>query len=104
MARNRLRRPKAEIREILREWSESGQSQAAFARERDIPLATLSGWLRRYGRPAEGPMLRAVEVVGRVASDIVVEHPNGLKLIVPEGISRPQLREILLAVGDTCSP
>ena len=101
MARKRYRRSEVEIREILREWSASGLSQSAFARKRHIPAATLSGWLRRYGRPSEAPVLREVEIVGNVGdAGIVLEHPSGLRLILSDGISRPQLREILLAVGD----
>ena len=44
----------AEIRGTLGDLARSGQSVAAFARERGMPAWTLYDWRRRYGDGADG--------------------------------------------------
>ncbi|MEZ5324277.1 MAG: hypothetical protein R3F19_04360 [Verrucomicrobiales bacterium] len=44
--KTRRHRSRAEIQSILRDYRESGLTQAAFAASRGLPLSTLTNWLR----------------------------------------------------------
>lgn len=51
--------------EILKQWRASGQSMAAFCRERGVDCRRLQRWGKRVGRPQGGKPLTLIPVLPR---------------------------------------
>ena len=60
--RERVRRSRAEIAEIVRSYRCSGERQRAFCQQRDIGLSTLQNYLRRERTKGQPKQERLVEV------------------------------------------
>ena len=81
----RARRSRAEIEKIIGEYRESGLSQVAFARERNLNLGTLRKWLGKE-RVMRGPAFREVRVPVGPAGEMTIRLPGGIELEVPSGV------------------
>ena len=92
-------RNKAQIRKILNELKESGLSQREFALKRNIPLSTLSSWLRK-GRPAitrpELPEVIPVGTICEAPSFLEIEFPGGEVLRIYGGCPSQDLRRAVV--------
>lgn len=102
---------------LLRHYERSGVSQKQFAREQDIPISTLSYWVRRTRRESEsGAQATVVEIAPRrlraasaskriesaVAERVDIRLPNQLELRVPTGTDADWVVELLRGLL-TCS-
>jgi hypothetical protein len=97
---------------VLREWTQSGQSQAVFARRRGMPAGTLAWWshqLRRQGVAARRRRgVPFVEVVGPAAP--AAPAPSAFEIIlggdvtvrVPAVFDAAGLRQLLGVLGRSC--
>jgi len=87
-----------QIRKILNELKESGLSQREFALKRNIPLSTLSSWLRKdraaVARP-EFPEVIPVGMISEAPSMLEIEFPGGEVLRICSGCPSQDLRRVL---------
>lgn len=95
----RKRRSTRQIRKILDELTESGLSQREFARHHDIPLSTITNWLRKH-RQVGATALAQQEVipVGTISEPPVpleIEFPGGEVLRIGSDCSMQSLRRVL---------
>jgi hypothetical protein len=110
MARRRLghrkRRGREEIAGIIGEYERGGLTQREFSERRGIPLATLTGWLRRSRRD------RFIEVrtdgaakAAACAGLYAVELSAGIRIEVPRGFDPTELGALLAELkGAGCLP
>jgi hypothetical protein len=93
--RGRTLREAGVRRELIEAFKGSGQSQAAFCRERGLNPATFCGWLRTSRKA------RFAEVTVPVMSGIGVEVqlPNGVKVRVLGGGTAAQTAELIRRVA-----
>ena len=98
------------MRKLLEQWSQSGESAAAFCRRHRINPQKLSYWKRVFGvgrsratTPAR-PRFVAVRVVGETAVGGAVEIVMGTdcRLVVREGVSRELLRDVVAVLREGC--
>jgi hypothetical protein len=93
----RRRRSAAEIEQLLARYHRSEGSQAAFAREEGICLATLGRYLRSEAADAERQFVEigtALPVSG-VAAAFVVRMINGMCVEIPQGFSTEEASKLL---------
>lgn len=96
------KRSPAERERLLARFARSGQTQVSFCRENDLPLSTLTFWLRqarrRLPQPIEGQLVqippRAVAAV--YMPEAGVPAPGTVQIRVPS--------QIELAVGAGADP
>jgi transposase-like protein len=94
---------KVERIEIVREHERSGQSAAAFCRQRGVSAGSLANWRKRYAgaeqrMPAVGEVLPWIPVVvteaavdsGKAAGYVLAAE--GLRLEVPRGFDAEETR------------
>ena len=92
-------RSAAQIRKVLNEFKESGLSQREFALKRNIPLSTLSSWLRKEPlavTPPEFPEVIPVGTISEAASLLEIEFPGGEVLRIGAGCRSQDLRCVLV--------
>jgi len=73
----------ADARLVLDEWRRSGQTIAAFARERDMSAPRLYWWRRRLPKAVAAPAMSLVpaKIVTRSeAAAIVIRLPSGVAI------------------------
>ncbi len=96
----------ADAERVLEAWRRSGQTAAAFAREREVSAARLLRWRARLELPA-APAFHPVRVVSRQRSNpIVVARPEplelelrgGRRIRVPAGFDAGLLEELVRTV------
>jgi transposase-like protein len=103
---HRTRRSGQEIGAIIAEYERSGVTQREFAEACGIPLATLTGWLRRARED------RFVEIrtegkanPGVSAGRFAVELSAGIRIEVPPGFDAAELGSLLAELkGAGCLP
>jgi len=91
-------RSAAQIRKVLNELKDSTLSQREFALKRNIPLSTLSSWLRKETSAATPPELPEVIPVGTISeapSLLEIEFPGGEVLRICGGCRSQDLRCVL---------
>lgn len=94
----RKRRSTRQIREILNELAESDLSQREFARSRDVPLSTLTNWLRKHHPVGEVARAQEVIPVGTISAPPVpleIEFPGGEVLRIGSDCRSQDLRRVL---------
>jgi hypothetical protein len=98
--RERVRRSRAEIAELIGSYRQSGQKQREFCQQRGIGLSTLQNYLRRErsnGQPKQS--LVEVEVVpkamGGGSSVLEVIAPNGYRIAVVARFEAEDLLRLL---------
>jgi len=95
--RGGVRRSAEQRRELIAEFKRSGQQQKDFCRDRDINATTFSGWLRKA---AEGrPTFAEVSVPVKVAAEIEIELPNGVRVLLHGGGSPEQTSDLIRRVA-----
>lgn len=96
------RRRRVHWREILRRWESSGLSQAAFCRQRRIPVWRFAWWKKRLS--AEGPAAGSVFIPVRVApspaasSELELTLGSGRLLRFGADVPPARLAEIVVAL------
>jgi transposase-like protein len=109
----RRRWSEADARMMVRAWSESGDSQAGFARDYGLDVQRLGHWVRRLAsepRDAESAVrFHAVRVVGRAdlaqtreSTGIEIVLGDGRSVRVARGVDAKTLRVVLRVVGERC--
>ena len=91
-------RSAAQIRKILNELKDSNLSQREFVLKRNIPLSTLSSWLRKDRPAVRTPELPEVIPVGTISeapSLLEIEFPGGEVLRIGGGCRSQDLRCVL---------
>jgi hypothetical protein len=91
--------------ELLREWKQSGETLAGYARKAGIRYQRLYWWKQRLGvdpRPASSTAeaflpVRILEAPKQSEADPVVEilTPGGMRILVPRGFDEPALERLL---------
>ena len=97
----RRRRSAAEIQQLLARYHRIASSQAAFAREEGICLATLGRYLRSEAADAERQFVEvetAPPVQGGAAA-FVVRMSNGMCVEIPLGFSGEEASRLLAIVA-----
>jgi len=89
-------------REVLRRWESSGLSQAAFCRQRKIPISRFTWWKKRLSeeRPAASGLFVPVHVAPSPASSAEFELTlhGGRLLRFSADVSPARLDEIVAAL------
>ena len=80
------------MRSIVEQWQESGLSQAAYARTRNISLSTLSYRIKKY-RDDGGQGF--IQLNGFSTSGISIRYPNGVELNLPTQTSASFLKSLI---------
>jgi len=91
-------RSAAQIRKVVNELKECGLSQREFALTRNIPLSTLSSWLRKDRSAVTTPELPEVIPVGTISGPsamIEIEFVGGEIMRVGANCRGEDLRTIL---------
>ena len=83
--RERVRRSRAEIAELVASYRQSGQRQREFCQQRCIGLSTLQNYLRRERRNGQQKQRRLLEVEVVAKSSKAARETQGLELIAPNG-------------------
>lgn len=94
----RKSRSSAQIREILTELKHSGLSQREFALRRNLPLSTLTNWLRKHRTTSAVPNQPEIIPVGRICDPspvLEIEFPGGEILRIGNGCLGEDLRTVL---------
>jgi len=108
--RNAKREREAEIRGILEELEQSGESVQAFAKRRGISAWTIYDWRRRFGgsrRRARRTVTKSTLIPVRVdtgatsAVSFAIEL-NGVVVRVPAGFDEAELVRLVRALGSAC--
>lgn len=87
-----VRRSESQWRELIGEWRQSGQSQAAFCASRGVALSSLGNWLRKLkGEAVPGPGPQRREAAGFIeltAPTVAQETPPAwdVELSLGDGI------------------
>ncbi len=81
----RERRSRAEIEKLIAAYRESGLTQVAFARKRNLKLGTLRKWLGKE-RVMRGPVFREVRVPVGPTGEMTIRLPGGIELEVSSGV------------------
>ncbi len=95
---NRRRLSKTQIRTILTELEESGLSQRDFASNHNLPLSTLTNWLRKHRSADTTARTQDVISVGILAEpppSLEIEFPGGEVLRISAGCLGEDLRAVL---------
>ena len=79
--RGRVLRNAERRRELVAAFKNSGQTQAAFCRERGVNATTFNGWLRQAA--VQRPAFAQVEVVAQ--SDPAANAPAAVEVLLPNG-------------------
>ncbi len=104
------RQHEAKMTALVRRWRASGEPQARFARRHGVRPWTLWYWSQKVARAprprsAPPPAFVPVQVVAdaaRAPVAIEVVLASGERLVVPDGVDGPRLREVLAAVRAAC--
>jgi putative transposase len=72
-----------EVIRLLREHDASGQSQEEFCREKQISVATLNRWRKKYGQmdEADAKRLKALEKENTELKKMYAEAMLGIKVL-----------------------
>jgi len=72
-----------EIIRLLREWDSSQASQESFCREKQISIATLHRWKRKYGQMDEADVkrLKALEKENAELKKMYADAMLGIKVL-----------------------
>ena len=109
----RLRRGESAGRALVREWTASGLSQAAFARRRGISAQRLGYWRFRLRQllPETAPKDSIFVEIPQVTSPapigidhLFVEFRDGFRVRVERGFDPALLRAIVAALKDAVTP
>jgi hypothetical protein len=108
MARSRSESTESHWRQLIEEWSRSGQTQPAFCRQRDVSLWSFRSWrgrlLKRDGQRTRRSPRRftPVEVIPSAnGSTVEITLTNGRTLRVPSALD-PQQVGRLISVAESC--
>jgi hypothetical protein len=95
-------------REVLRRWQASGLSQAAFCRQRKIPIWRFTWWKKRLrdGSPAAGGLFVPIHVAPSAASsaDFELTLRGGRVLRFGVDVEPTKLAKIVAAIESVASP
>ena len=80
-------------RELVAAFKSSGQTQAAYCRERGLNVTTFNGWLRQAA--AQRPAFAEVTMPVRATAGIEVELPNGVRVHLPADGQVEQAAELI---------
>jgi hypothetical protein len=67
---------------LVKEWHQSGLSQAEFAKAQNIKLAKLRYWIHKQ-RHGETDRSGFIQLNGLPSAGISIRYPNGVELILP---------------------
>jgi len=93
------RKNKEAMFSMVRQWQESGLSQAEFSRKHKLNNKTLNNWIKQF-KEAE-PQINnnfvplITETSNNCGSPIFVRYPNGVEIELPETINFTKLKELI---------
>ena len=79
---------------IVKNWQESGLSQAEYAKTHGIKLVTLRYWILKNRQSADDQPA-FIQLNGISSQDIHIRYPNGVELFLPAQVSAGLLRSLL---------
>jgi hypothetical protein len=89
------------MQDLVRQWKQSGMSQASFARKNELTLHSLRYWIKKSCRP-EMPDSGFIQICGSTPAPICLHYPNGVELMLPSQTPAGFLLE-LICFEDRCS-
>lgn len=93
------------MRDVVRKWETSQESQAVFARRHGVSVSKLAYWTRRFRRE-ESTTLAPLHVVGTLepaaAGAIEVTLATGERLTIREGTSAELVRTVVSTLRPSC--
>jgi hypothetical protein len=67
---------------LVRQWKDSGLSQAKFAAQHNLTLVKFRYWIKKLKEPSDiEPVF--VQIKGFSAQSISLHYPNGIELVLP---------------------
>ncbi len=89
------------------EWESSNESQTVFCKRKNINLNTFTYWrskfiIKQNKKDERTQLFVPVKIKSEnipTSSPIIIENKFGVKLVIPENVSKNQLTEILKLVG-----
>jgi hypothetical protein len=84
-------------REMVAAFRNSGQTQAAFCRERGLNATTFSGWLHRAAT-APTPAFAQIEMPVSPQEAVEVWLPNGVRIVIRHPGQRDELVALIRGV------
>jgi transposase-like protein len=94
---------------LVRQWEQSTETRASFARRHGLTLASFEYWKRRVRReavPTGAPTFAPVTVVADPAASeprrIEVALATGERVIIDEGVSVDFVRTVVAALRPSC--
>jgi transposase-like protein len=88
---------RAQMLEVVARWRSSGLSQATFAVEQGIKLATLRYWISKAQQQDSGDFLAlSFESQNSQPAAMVLRYPNGVELCLHASVSAQYLRSLIL--------
>jgi len=97
----RVRRSRAEVKELLVAFKRSGSTQQAFCREHGISVATFSNWRRKAQAAGAStkPTFRPVRLADTpVVCGLSVRLPDGVELFFPAESSAADIAALVKAL------
>ena len=88
---------RTEIHAILQRKDREDLTYAELSDELDIPIGTIAGWKRRYGRILE-PFVEIDLDHTDDAIELEVIGPRGHRVVVPPDVDEDLLRRVLTAL------
>lgn len=67
---------------LVRQWKDSGLSQAKFATQHNLTLVKFRYWIKKLKEPS-GNEPAFVQLKGFPAQSISLRYPNGIELVLP---------------------
>lgn len=67
---------------LVRQWKESGQSQARFASQNNLTLVKFRYWIKKFKEPTDNET-GFVQLNGYSPQNISLRYPNGVELLLP---------------------
>ena len=68
--------------ELVRQWKNSGLSQAKYAEQHSLTLVKFRYWIKRLNEPADNES-GFVQLNGFSSQSISLRYPNGVELLLP---------------------
>lgn len=85
---------RSRMESLVRHWQSSGKTQAEYAREHGLKVATLRYWVSKF-RKAPVAETSFVEISGGFMQHIHIRYPNGVELTLPFGTPAGLLRNLI---------
>jgi len=67
---------------LVRQWKDSGVTQAQYAAQNNLTLVKFRYWIKKFKEPTNAET-GFVQLNGFLPQSIILRYPNGLELVLP---------------------